>query len=161
MLEFDLKIIIVQVVTFLIGIFVLWRIGWKPLMNMLTKRKEDIAKTISDAQNLKLETEKLKKDYEQMISGINKRAQDLIQKANEAGDENAQKIIMQARDEAKNIVDTARKQLEAEKEKVKSDLKKEIVPIAISIAEKITGSMIDKNIKKDLIEKFLEDASKQ
>lgn len=161
MLEIDLKIIIAQVVTFLIGVFVLWKIAWKPLVGILSKRKNDIAKNISDALNLKNETEKLKKNYEGMISDIDKKAQELLQIAAAAGDENKRKIIIEARDEAKKILDSAKLQMDDEKEKLKADLRREIVPIAISIAEKVTEKLLDKDAKKELIERFLEDVSKQ
>ncbi|PIU83276.1 MAG: ATP synthase F0 subunit B [Elusimicrobia bacterium CG06_land_8_20_14_3_00_38_11] len=161
MLEIDLKIILAQIVTFLIGVFVLWKIAWKPLVEILAKRKYDISKNISDAQNLKIETEKLKNDYEQMLKNIDGKAQELIQKAITLGDENKQKIITESQIEAKKILDSAKKQIEYEREAVKMDLRREIVPIAISIAEKVTEKLIDKNTKKELIEKFLQDISKQ
>ncbi|MFH0948683.1 MAG: F0F1 ATP synthase subunit B [Elusimicrobiota bacterium] len=155
MLEIDLKIILVQIVTFLIGIFVLWKIAWKPLVEMLSKRKHDISKNISDAQNLKTETEKLKNDYEEMILGIDRKAKELIQKAIILGDENKQKIIMESQIEAKKILAEAKKQMEDERKLVLLDLRREVVPIAISIAEKVTEKMLDENTKKELIEKFL------
>ncbi|HAX60934.1 MAG TPA: ATP synthase F0 subunit B [Elusimicrobia bacterium] len=161
MLEIDIEIILAQVVTFLIGVFVLWKIAWKPLVSMLDRRKNDISKNISDAQNLKLDTEKLKNDYEQMLKDIDKKSQELIQKATALGDENRQKIILESQVEAKKILDSAKKQMEYEREAVKTDLRREIVPIAISIAEKVTEKLIDKNTKKELIEKFLQDISKQ
>jgi len=161
MLEIDLKIILAQIVTFLIGVFVLWKIAWKPLVEILAKRKHSISKNISDAQNLKIETEKLKNDYEQMLKNIDGKAQELIQKAITLGDENKQKIITESQIEAKKILDSAKKQIEYEREAVKMDLRREIVPIAISIAEKVTEKLIDKNTKKELIEKFLQDISKQ
>lgn len=161
MLEIDLKIILAQIVTFLIGVFVLWKIAWKPLVEILAKRKNDISKNISDAYNLKIETEKLKNDYEQMIKNIDAKAQELIQKANSIGDENGKKIITESQIEAKKILDSAKKQIEYEREAVKADLRREIVPIAISIAEKVTEKLIDKNTKKELIEKFLQDISKR
>ncbi|MDO8734898.1 MAG: F0F1 ATP synthase subunit B [Elusimicrobiota bacterium] len=161
MLEIDLKIILAQIVTFLIGVFILWKIAWKPLVEILAKRKNDISKNISDAHNLKLDTENLKNDYEQMIKDIDRKAQELLQKANILADENRQKIITESQIEAKKILDSAKKQIEYERESVKMDLRREIVPIAISIAEKVTEKLIDKNMKKELIEKFLQDISKQ
>ena len=139
----------------------LWKIAWKPLVEILAKRKNDISKNISDAYNLKIETEKLKNDYEQMIKDIDRKAQALIQKANSIGDENRQKIITESQLEAKKILDSAKKQMEYERESVRMDLRRDIIPIAISIAEKVTEKLIDKNIKKELIEKFLQDISKQ
>ena len=161
MLEIDLKIILAQIVTFLIGVFVLWKIAWKPLVEILAKRKNDISKNISDAQNLKIDAEKIKNDYEQMLKDIDRKAMELIQKANSIGDENRQKIITESHIEAKKILDSAKKQLDYERETVKMDLRREIVPIAISIAEKVTEKMLDKNTKKELIEKFLQDISRQ
>ncbi|MDD5686283.1 MAG: F0F1 ATP synthase subunit B [Elusimicrobia bacterium] len=159
MLDIDFKIILVQVITFLIAVFVLWKIAWKSLVDVLSKRKSDIAKSISDAESLKLQTDKLKVEYEQMVADIDKKAQEFLQKATLSGEENKQKIITEAREEAKKILEIAKKQIEQERDLVKDDLRREIVPIAISIAEKIMEKTIDKGTQKQLIDKFLNDIS--
>ena len=157
MLEIDLKIIIVQVVTFLIGVFVLWKIAWKPLVEVLSKRKNDIAKNIADAEALKVAAEKLKKEHEQMILDVNKKADEIIQRANVHSDEYKRKTMVETEYEVKRIFDEAKKRIEDEQEKAKDDLKREIVPMAICVAEKVTERMLDEKTKKELIEKLLVD----
>ena len=161
MLEIDFRIILVQVVTFLIGIFVLWKIAWKPLVEILLKRQNGIAKNISDAAQLKSETEKLKLDYDRLIAEIDKKAQDMLSLAISEGAQQKQEIIFSARDEAKQFLETAKKQILEEKEAAKHDLRKEIVPLAVSIAEKVLEKTIDKDTEKQLIEKFLTDIREQ
>jgi F-type H+-transporting ATPase subunit b len=155
MIEIDFKIILAQVVTFLFAIFILWKISWKPLVEILKKRKTEIAKNLSEAEKLKLETEKLKMEYEKLIAEIDKKAQVMITNAISSGEQQKQQIILSARDEAKKILEIARRQIGQEKELVKQDLKREIVPIAISIAERVLEKAIDRNTHKQLIEKFL------
>jgi F-type H+-transporting ATPase subunit b len=159
MLEVDIKIIIVQIATFLVGIFVLWKLAWKPLVVILSKRKDDILKNIADAQNMKLESEKLQNEYQSLILELDRKTQEMLNKAVSSGEQQKQQIILSARDEAKNILEMARKQIDEEKENIKKDLRQEIVPIAISIAENILEKNIDKNTQKQLIEKFLNDIS--
>jgi F-type H+-transporting ATPase subunit b len=155
MIEIDFKIILAQVVTFLIAIFILWKISWKSLVEILKKRKTEIAKNLSEAEKLKLETEKLRMEYEKLIAEIDKKAQVMITNAISFGEQQEQQIILSARDEAKKILEIARRQIGQEKELVKQDLKREIVPIAISIAERVLEKTIDRNTHKQLIEKFL------
>jgi len=155
MLEIDLKIIIVQIVTFLIGVFVLWKISWKPLMEILFKRKNDIARNIADSEKLKQETESLKVKYETMTEDLNKKAQELLAQATSSAEIQKQQIIDAAQNETKKIIESAKKQIENEREAVKTSLREEIMPIAISISEKILEKTIDKNTQNQLIEKFL------
>lgn len=157
MLEIDFRIILVQVVTFLIGIFVLWKIAWKPLVEILLRRKNGIAKNISDAEKLKSETEKLKLEYDRLIAEIDKKAQDMLSRTITSGEQQKQEIILSAKNEAKSFLEIAKKQIEQEKEAVKGDLRKEIVPIAISVAEKVLEKTFDKDTEKQLIEKFLKE----
>ena len=159
MLEIDFQIILVQIVTFLIGVFILWKIAWKPLTEILLKRKNDISKNITDAQNMKDETEKLKTEYSTMIGEIDKKAKELLEQARISGEQNKDEIISSARDEAKHLLEIAKKQMEEEKQSIRTELRKEITPIAISIAEKVLEKTIDKDAHKKLVEKFLSDLS--
>ena len=68
-------------------------------------------------------------------------------------------MISAARNEAKTILEMAKKQIEQETKSVRNDLKKELVPIAFSIAEKILEKNIDRNSQSQLVEKFLADIS--
>jgi len=159
MIEIDFGIILAQIVTFAIAIFILWKLAWKPLVSGIEQRKNAVAKNISDAEKIKQETEKLKAEYDRMIAGIDKKAQELIAQTSAAAEQQKQQLISSARDEAKTILEMAKKQIEKEKESVKNDLKKELIPIAFSIAEKILEKNIDKSAQSRLVEKFLADIS--
>jgi F-type H+-transporting ATPase subunit b len=155
MIDIDAGILLVQVLTFLIATFVLWKIAWKPLTVIMAKRKSDIAKSMSDAENLRLETEKLKKQYDQLVSGIDRKAQEMMAQASASAERDKQQIIISARDEAKKILEMAQRQMETERQGIREDIKKEIIPIAFSMAERILEKSVDGDIHKQLVEKFL------
>jgi len=159
MIEIDFGIILAQIVTFAVAVFILWKLAWKPLVSGMEQRKNAVAKNISDAEKIKQETEKLKAEYDRMIAGIDKKAQELIAQTSAAAEQQKQQIISAARDEAKTIFQMAKKQIEQERVSVKNDLKKELIPIAFSIAEKILEKNIDKSAQSRLVEKFLTDIS--
>lgn len=155
MIEIDFGMILAQIVTFAIAVFILWKLAWKPLVSGMEQRKNAIAKNISDAEKIKQETEKLKSEYAAMIAGIDKKAQEMLANSSAAAEKNKQQLITAARDEAKNILEMAKKQISQEKESVKSDLKREFVPIAFSIAEKILGKNVDRDAQSKMVEEFL------
>ncbi|MBN1384621.1 MAG: F0F1 ATP synthase subunit B [Elusimicrobia bacterium] len=157
MIEIDFNIILVHVITFLIGVFVLWKIAWKPLVEIMKKRKIAIAKNLSDSEMLKVETEKMQAEYSRMITEIDKKAQEMILQAEISGEQKKQQIISSARDEAKTFLEKAKQQIIQEKKSAINDIRKEIAPIAISLSEKILETTIDKNTGNRLVEKFLKE----
>jgi len=159
MIQIDFGMILAQIVTFAIAIFILWKLAWKPLVSGMEQRKNSIAKNISDAEKIRQETEKLKSEYEKMIAGIDRKAQEMLAGTSAAAEKQKQQLIAAARDEAKTILEMAKKQMEQEKESVKNDLKREFVPIAFSVAEKILGKNIDRDAQGKMVEDFLKGIS--
>ena len=68
MVDLSLGTILAQMLNFFILVWLLARFAYKPLLAMMTERKERIAKDLEAAEQARAETEKCKADYAAQIS---------------------------------------------------------------------------------------------
>lgn len=80
------------------------RFAYKPLLAMMTERKERIAKDLEAAEQARAESEKFKADYAAQISNARVEAQQIVEKA-----------IQEAENTTREQLATAREQIEQEK----------------------------------------------
>lgn len=63
-MEFNLSTFVLEIINFLILIWILQRLFYKPLLNVIAKRKQFIDQTLTDAKNLQQQAEQQRSLYE-------------------------------------------------------------------------------------------------
>lgn len=63
-MEFDISTFLLEIVNFLILIWILQRLFYKPVLAVINRRKQHIDQTLSDAQKLQQQAEELRQRYE-------------------------------------------------------------------------------------------------
>jgi F-type H+-transporting ATPase subunit b len=154
-LGIDYRLIIAQVVNFVLLLVVLQRLAYKPVLKMLNDRTEKIEKSLKQAQKIE---EELKNTEETKIAEIKKakeEAQKIIKEAQDIAEKKSLEALERTKLKTKEIVENAKQEIRFEKEKSVTEAKKEIADVSILIAKKIIGGNIDKNKEKDLIDNVL------
>jgi F-type H+-transporting ATPase subunit b len=64
-MEFNISTFGLEIINFLILIWILQRLFYKPLLAVIAKRKQDIEQTLADAENVRQQAEKEREIYEQ------------------------------------------------------------------------------------------------
>ncbi len=157
MVEIDLKTLLVQVFTFLIGAFLLWKTGIRYFAAILEKRKEQIKKDLDQAQNTRLEVEKIKADFEKQLAEMKQRSQQRLAEAVQEGNQQKARMLEETKAEAKALLDKASQDIERQMQSVKKEIKNEVVSLAMQAAEKVVGRTVDQAAQKKLVEDFLKD----
>lgn len=145
----------------LISVFILYLILRKFLYNPVTKfledRKEKISSQLEEADVIRDEALKLKKDYEEKMAGASREGQDIMEQARQRATEIKAGILDEAKEEANDIRKRARKDIELEKEKAYQDVKSSVGEMAILIASKIMEKDITMENQNQLIDKFIDE----
>ena len=157
MIEIDFGILITQAITFIIGLFLLWKIAWGPLTEMLKKRQDEIKHNIDSTRQMKEEVERLKAKYLAEMDMIEQRAAGILAKA--AGD--AQKIhediMKEATSEARAYTERTQKYLEKKQESMMEELRAEIARLAVMGAEKIIKQSVTKEIQDKAVNEIMKE----
>lgn len=158
MLNIEISQIIIQIIAFLIMLWVMKKFGWKPLLDTLDERKNKIR---SEFDSIALEHAKAKElnaMYEEKLKEIDKDARNKIQEAIAEGRAISSEIQKNAQNEAKIMLATAKLEMEGEIEKAKAHLKADMVNIIIEVTKKVMKENLTSDDQSKLIAQFVEEA---
>jgi F-type H+-transporting ATPase subunit b len=143
------------ILNFLVLAALLYGLLWEPITKMLDDRAASIRRDIEQASASREDADKLKTRYEQALANARSEASRLRQEKVREGDAEKDKIINQARQEARRITEDARLQVEAALAEARHELRKEVGNISVEIASRILAREVDQNVHRQMIDEFL------
>lgn len=155
------QILLVELASFLILLFLLGKFLFKPITNLLENRSNQIKNTLDTIASEKQDIEKIKQDYQNQLADLSKKAIQVIQEATKEGEIQRQKIIAQSQIDANKILEKAEAVIEKEKGKAILELKTQVADMSILAASKLLERTIDESMAHQLIDEFIEDVDKE
>jgi F-type H+-transporting ATPase subunit b len=156
-LGLSLSAFIIQLVTFLFVFLLLKRFAFKPIINMLEKRRQ----TIEEGVKLGLELEKEKQKVEEEGAKVIREARHNADRIIADTHKEAREIIREAEKSAKKRTDImiadAEARIHEETERARRGLEKDIVGLVSEATEAVVHEKVD--AKKD--QKIIDEAIKQ
>jgi F-type H+-transporting ATPase subunit b len=131
------KSLIVQVVNFLILLFILRRLLYKPFLAKMHERTAAIEKSLAEAQAARAEAARQQEENEARMRAVHAEAAAIhAQALKEAAEERA-RLVDAARAESQRLIDSARAQLEADVRRARDELRREVAELATAVAERL------------------------
>lgn len=155
------QILLVELISFLILLFFLWKFLFRPITNLLEARANQIKNKLDTIEAEKQEIERIKQDYQNQLNELNKKANQIIQEATKEGEKQKQEIIAQSQKQANKIIEKAETVIEKEKEKAILELKTQVADLSILAASKILERTIDETMAHQLVDEFIEEVDKE
>ena len=140
------------VVTFLIVLGILKWKAWGPLMEALDEREEKITSALDAASKAKEEAQKVSSDYEEMIAKAESERQDILAQAKKDADNLREKKESEADIKCNDMLDKAKKEIEAEKAKALKEIKSVAVDLSVETASKIIRKNLDSSDNRKIAE---------
>jgi F-type H+-transporting ATPase subunit b len=151
--------LIVQIVAFLIFIWILRKYALGPIVQTLDKRQDRIREGMEAAQRMQAEMQATAARNEQILVEARQQAQTILSQAREAGDATVARAKEEAGKQAAIELEKAQATLRAENEQARSMLRAEVADLAIAAATKIVRKELDAATQKRLIEETLNEAA--
>jgi F-type H+-transporting ATPase subunit b len=154
-LGISLPLLLAFVINFIILLALLGKFLYKPVLKMLDERAQKVKESMEWAESIKRDYEQAKAEVQKQIEKGRQEAQGIIAQAFQTGEALKEEARKEASGQAKAIVEKARLQLEAERDKMVEDLRKEFVSLLILASEKVIRQTLDKEKQSGLIEETL------
>ncbi|MCH2177790.1 MAG: F0F1 ATP synthase subunit B [Mariniblastus sp.] len=151
-LKFDADLALFTLVIFLGLLFVLGKFAWKPLIQGLNTREENIANQIESAERANENAQANLRQYEERLALATDEAKAVLDEAKKDAVAVKDRILGEAQEEAQRIRDRALADIEAAKNAAVRDLAEKSVDSAVSLAGSIVGRSLDKQDHDKLIE---------
>ena len=152
----DLSQVVTQIIGFLLALYLLKRLAWKPLLRVLEERRGKITGEFEESEKLKSEIKALELKLTTELKGIDAIGRAKIQEAISEGQKIAREIRESARDEAKEVIEKAKVEIDRERAKARIELRDEIVDAVVRATERIIKQTLTEEKQKKLISDFIE-----
>ena len=154
--QFSSGLFIIQTLIFLILIFILGKVAWKPILKSINEREVTIIDSLNQAKLAREEVQNLKAENDNIIREAKIERDAILKEAREIKD----KIVNEAKDAAKSegdkLIEQARQSIAAEKSAAMSDIKNQIGSLSVTIAEQILKQKLESNdAQNTLVENIL------
>lgn len=156
-LGINFRVLLVQIIAFLILFWVLNKFLFSKIGSFLETRSQEINKKFEDMDRSKKEFDKLKEDYSSRLVEIEKEAQQKIQEAVKEGVKLKNDIVLQAQDQAQKEVQRAREEIRVEKEKAIIEIREHVVDLTLKATEKLVSQTMNDQVQGNLVRKYLDE----
>jgi len=146
---------IIQIINLFIQVYFIKRFLFKPINEILQKRKDLADKEIREARQAQDEANSLKSQYEDSLTNAHAEAARIVSDAQKEAENKAETIVRDAEQQATTIKAKASADIEQEKKKAINEAKDEIGSLAMEIAGKVVEKEISENDHKKLIDEFI------
>lgn len=160
MLDINPGLIIWTLITFVLLLIVLGKFAWKPILQALQSREQEIADSIKKAEDARKDAERLLAENKAMIAKANEETARLIAEGRAIAEQVKNDIVAKANESAKTMMAQAKDEIVREKEAALTQLRSEVADLAISVAEKIVDESLDGAKQKKFVDKVLQQMQK-
>jgi len=149
----------VQLVAFLVFIYLFWRYALGPITNMLDERSRRIAESMAAADAMKAEMAQASVRNEEILAEARQQAQQIISQAREVSESTIARAQKEAGDQAEEYLSRAQSTLRQETEQARLQLRQELADLAVMAAGRIVRKELDPAAQSRLIEETLAEAT--
>lgn len=139
----------------LILFFIMKKLLFKPITNILKQREEEVKSIYEKAEVAQKNAEALEKEYTESLSGAKEEAARIIKDATKEAALKSEQIVSDAQKDAAAARSKAEKEIDREKKAAVDEIKSDIASIAVGVAEKVIEKDLNENDHEKLVEDFI------
>lgn len=153
--------IIFQLVMFIILLALIKKFAWGPLMGIMNQREEHIAGEIEAAEASRVEAKKLLEEQKLLLKEARTEAQTLIESAKKQGEAQREEIIVAARAEGDRLKNSAKLEIEQQKEQAVSAIREQVASLSVLVASKVIEKELSAADQEKLINEYIQEAGEK
>lgn len=160
MLDINPGLIIWTIITFILLVIVLGKFAWKPLLQALHSREQEIADSLKKAEEARKYSERMMNENKIAMEKASTETARLIAEGRAMAEQLKSDIVAKANESAKKMLEQAKDEITREKESAMSQLRSEVAELSILVAEKILDESLDGVKQKKMVDKVLQQLQK-
>jgi F-type H+-transporting ATPase subunit b len=144
--------------TWVLFLLTLGILAWKVfpfIAGGLEERQRKIQESIDEARRSRDEARALLDDQNQALEAARREAQDLIDKSRSTAESLKKEILAEAKEQQSAMLADARRELDMERDQLREDLRREVVEISLSVAERLIRARLDADENRRLVEEYV------
>jgi F-type H+-transporting ATPase subunit b len=150
----------VQLVAFLVFIWLLWKFAVGPIVKILDERQDKIRESMASAERMQAELKQTQARNEEVLLEARREAQEILATARQNGEQLLTRAREEANTQAETYLSRAQETMRQETEQAREQLRQEVADIAVLAAGRIIKKELDPKAQAQLIEETLSMSSR-
>jgi F-type H+-transporting ATPase subunit b len=139
------------IVCFFITFFVLKRYAFGPIQKMLDDRREQIRRSIEEAENARAEARTLLEEHRQLIGQARTDAEAILADARKTADAMGQRMREETEVERQRRLEETRREISAETARALEQIRSEVADLTLEATSIVVGRKLDSDRDRELI----------
>ena len=161
LVSFQYWTFIAQILNLFVQIFLFKKFLFKPIQNILEKRRQEVGDLYTQAEEAKADAQQDKAEYEARLLAAEEEAAGIMKNALDRANVRSDEIIREASQKAAAMKEKADRDIAQERKKAVNEIKDDISNMAVEIAEKIVGREVSSQDHEKLISDFIDNMGEQ
>jgi F-type H+-transporting ATPase subunit b len=149
------KSLIIQAINFLLLLFILSKLLYRPLLAKMEERSQAIKKSLDEAQAARAEAQAQRAEHAARVQAAHAEAQAIRATALHEAAEEQRRLVEAARAEAARLVEGARAETEQDIRRARQELRQEVGDLAVAVAERLIRRTLRDEDHRKIIEEAL------
>ncbi|HEY7196941.1 MAG TPA: F0F1 ATP synthase subunit B [Gaiellaceae bacterium] len=145
------------IVTFVIVLFVLKRVAFKPIQKLIDERRDRIRQALDEADKARDEARQLRELTHKERDEAKTERERILEESRRQGQQQFQQAREQAAQDLERRLEENRKAIEAENRKLRESIRRDVVELTLLASEKVTGKVLDSDDQRRLIDETIEE----
>ena len=140
---------------FLVAFVILKKYAFGPILAGLDEREKQIRESVENAERIERELKEMEESRTKIIAEADAKAKEVIEEARKGAVETARHIEHQAKEEAKIMLENARREISSAEAQASAALREESARLAVDLAGKILGENLDDDKNRALADRLI------
>ncbi len=154
-LNVEIPVLIAQLTSFVVLIFVLMKFLYRPIENILQQRADSIAGNLSAAEEERKKANEFRQQYEAQLASVAEEARIKLEQAVKDAELTRERMIAEVKNEIIEIQNKAQEQLKQERDKLRYEIRTEMAEIAVNAAKRALRGNMTQQLSSAIIDSVI------
>ena len=129
--------------------------AWPAILGMTEQREETIRRRLGEAEEAHAKAQALLAEQQKLLGESRTQAQAIMAEAKSAAEKERAVAVQKTREEQDQLLARARREIAAEGEKARQELRREAVDLSLAAASKLIGERLSADADKQIVLDYL------
>ena len=144
-----------ETIAFIIFVLFCMKYVWPPIMGAIEDRQKKIADGLAASERAEKDLQLAQEKATEQLKEAKAQASDIIEQAKKRGSQIVDEETQRGHQEREKIIAQGQAEIDAERNRAKEELRKQVATLAIAGAEKILSKEIDEAAHSDILDKLV------
>ncbi len=143
------------IIVFVALLLILRKFAWPALLGAVEAREKALEEQLAEAERNRAEAARLLAEHQKLVAEGRASAHALLAEARSAAEKDRALAMEKTRQEQEELLERARRDIAAERERAVTELRREAVDLSLAAASKLIGERLDSDGDRKIVQEYL------